>query len=131
MRQSWIDGGHARRKFDVGEQSFCIVFKENYLEENCTNIMSSKSTLIHGLEQDEDIAPSPKRIKLDASLQTESVLPPSHSLLGVPLPVAPTGQPLNFTEADVGISEYVAKDIIKVEAIIKQRYIQIFHFILY
>ena len=93
--------------------------------------MSSESTLIRGLEQDEDIAPSPKRIKLDASLQTESVLPLSHSLLGVPLPVAPTGQPLNFAEADVGISEYVAKDIIKVEAIIKQRYIQFFHFIFY
>ncbi|KAF8745972.1 hypothetical protein AX14_004266 [Amanita brunnescens Koide BX004] len=81
--------------------------------------MSSESTLIHGLEQDEDTAPSPKRIKLDVS---ESVLPPSHSLLGVPLPVAPPGQPLNFTEADVGISEYVANDIVKVEAIIKQRF---------
>lgn len=85
--------------------------------------MSSESTLIHGLEQDEDTAPSPKRIKLDVS---ESVLPPSHSLLGVPLPVAPPGQPLNFTEADVGISEYVANDIVKVEAIIKQRYVHFF-----
>ena len=93
--------------------------------------MSSGSTLIRGPEQDEDIGPSPKRIKLDASLQTESVLPLSHSLLGVPLPVAPTGQPLNFAEADVGISEYVAKDIFKVEAIIKQRYIQFFYFIFY
>ncbi|KAF8351365.1 pseudouridine synthase [Amanita rubescens] len=85
--------------------------------------MSSESTLIHALEHDDDItAPSPKRIKLDSSLQTESVLPPSHSLLGIPLPVAPSGQPINFTEADVGISEYVATDIPKVEAIIKQRF---------
>jgi tRNA pseudouridine13 synthase len=90
--------------------------------------MSSESTLIHALEHDDDItAPSPKRIKLDSSLQTESVLPPSHSLLGIPLPVAPSGQPINFTEADVGISEYVARGIPKVEAIIKQRYVRVFH----
>ncbi len=87
--------------------------------------MSSESTLIHALEHDDDIvAPSPKRVKLDLSLQTESVLPPSHSLLGIPLPAAPPGQPINFTEADVGFSEYVARDIPKVEAIIKQRYVR-------
>lgn len=89
--------------------------------------MSSEPTLIHALEHDDNIAPSPKRIKLDLSLQPESVLPPSHSLLGIPLPAAPPGQPINFTEANVGISEYVAKDAPKVEAIIKQRYEQILH----
>ncbi|KAK2466288.1 hypothetical protein APHAL10511_001930 [Amanita phalloides] len=65
------------------------------------------SSLVHHRESD-DIEPLPKRAKLEdlQPLQTESVLPPSHVLLGMPLPTAPPGQPLNFVEGDVGISEF-------------------------
>ncbi|KAF8621631.1 hypothetical protein AX15_007649 [Amanita polypyramis BW_CC] len=81
------------------------------------------SILVHDREPSDELEPIPKRLKLDShSPQIESVLPPSHVLLGVPLPVAPPGQSLNFTEGDVGISEYVGKSIPKIEAIIKQRF---------
>jgi len=53
----------------------------------------------------------------------EHILPPSHSLLGVPLPVAVQGRAINFRETDVGISEYVGKGVSKIEGIIKQRYV--------
>ncbi|KAJ8086756.1 multisubstrate pseudouridine synthase 7 [Marasmius tenuissimus] len=54
--------------------------------------------------------------------QPVHVLPPSHALLGTPLPVAEAGRPLNFMESDVGISEYVGKGVSKIEGIIKQRF---------
>ncbi|KAG7096834.1 hypothetical protein E1B28_004243 [Marasmius oreades] len=50
------------------------------------------------------------------------VLPPSHALLGTPLPKAESGRPLNFLETDVGISEYVGRSVSKIEGIIKQRF---------
>ncbi|KAF9268087.1 tRNA pseudouridine synthase D [Marasmius fiardii PR-910] len=50
------------------------------------------------------------------------VLPPSHALLGIPLPVAESGRPLNFLETNVGISEYVGRGVSKIEGIIKQRF---------
>ncbi|EEB93753.1 hypothetical protein MPER_07552 [Moniliophthora perniciosa FA553] len=59
---------------------------------------------------------------LDESLAHEHVLPPSHALLGVPLPVAEQGRPLNFLESDVGISEYVGKGVSRIDGIIKQRF---------
>ena len=90
------------------------------------------SILVHDRQPDDDLEPSPKRTKLESqSLQIESVLPPSHALLGVPLPVAPPGQPLVFMEGNVGISEYVGKSLPKIEAIIKQRYAYILHRLLY
>ena len=81
------------------------------------------SILVHEREQDDnDLEPAPKRVKPDDNpLRAESVLPPSHALLGIPLPTASPGQPINFTEADVGISEYVGEGLSKIEAIIKQR----------
>lgn len=54
---------------------------------------------------------------VDASGQ---ILPPSHALLGVPLPVAQDGH-INLLETDVGISEYIGRDVSKIEGIIKQR----------
>ncbi|KIL68071.1 hypothetical protein M378DRAFT_158583 [Amanita muscaria Koide BX008] len=81
------------------------------------------SILIHEREQtDDDLEPNSKRVKLDGQPEAESILPPSHALLGIPLPTAAPGQPINFTEGDVGIFEYVSKGTPKVEAIIKQRF---------
>ena len=60
-------------------------------------------------------------VELTLNTTAEHVLPPSHALLGIPLPVAKEGQPLNFLEANVGISEYIGRGDAKVEGIIKQR----------
>lgn len=87
------------------------------------------SLVIHEREQDEtDIERYAKRAKLDDNAENAvegasntSILPPSHALLGIPLPVAQEGRPLNFLEADVGISEYIGRGEAKIEGIIKQR----------
>ena len=52
----------------------------------------------------------------------ENLLPPSHSLLGLPPPACtPDGSMVCVMESDVGISEYVGHDVPKIEGIIKQR----------
>lgn len=93
--------------------------------------------VIHEREQDDaDVERYSKRSKLDVSDQdsmdvdnnaaiikpdTDHILPPSHALLGIPLPVAKEGAAMNFLESNVGISEYVGHGTSKVEGIIKQR----------
>jgi tRNA pseudouridine13 synthase len=88
------------------------------------------SVVIHEREQDDgDVERYAKRAKLDggdssidfARSTLPQVLPPSHSLLGLPFPVMKEGQPLNFREPDVGISEYIGRGDAKAEGIIKQR----------
>lgn len=98
------------------------------------------SHVVHEREQDDaDIERYSKRYKVDNNVQesvvdipstssstqtTEHILPPSHALLGIPLPDA---SPLNFLEADVGISEYIGREEAKIEGIIKQRFAVLFH----
>lgn len=72
-------------------------------------------------DQDEEPEPASKRAKIDAISDSEHILPPSHSLLGIPFPVATDGGAMNFVEANVGISEYIGQGISKIEGIIKQR----------
>lgn len=91
------------------------------------------SSTIHEREQDDnDIERYSKRVKLDDDGRSspenpsstsigDHILPPSHNLLGIPLPAAKEGQPLNFREPDVGISEYIGHGEAKIEGIIKQR----------
>ena len=99
----------------------------------------SSSSIVHEREQDEgDVERSAKRTRLDEpqgedipsgkSIETnslgsenQSVLPPSHALLGVPLPAIHEGTGVTFMEADVGISEYIGRGVPKIEGIIKQR----------
>lgn len=74
--------------------------------------------------------PPTKRQKLDdnQALTTSEVvkaplLPPSHALLGITRGGEPDRD--GFTqmlETDVGISEYVGRDIPPIQAVIKQRY---------
>jgi tRNA pseudouridine13 synthase len=89
-------------------------------------------SVIHEREQDDgDVERYTKRVKLlvgdevSPAVSTDSalpqVVPPSHALLGVPLPLLKDGQPLNFHEPDVGISEYIGRGDAKIEGIIKQR----------
>jgi tRNA pseudouridine13 synthase len=95
--------------------------------------------VVHEREQDDaDVERYSKRSKLDGSDQdsimdvddkaaiiepdTDHILPPSHALLGIPLPVVKEGGAMNFLESNVGISEYVGHGTSKVEGIIKQRY---------
>ncbi|KAF9534217.1 pseudouridine synthase [Crepidotus variabilis] len=90
------------------------------------------SVIIHEREQgEEDIERYSKRPKIEderneepaiPKVNEEHILPPSHSLLGIPLPVLKPGQALNFREPDVGISEYIGRGEAKVEGIIKQRF---------
>ena len=52
----------------------------------------------------------------------ENLLPPSHVLLGASKPaVAPDVTMYRIMEADVGISEYIARDVPEISGIIKQR----------
>jgi tRNA pseudouridine13 synthase len=48
-------------------------------------------------------------------------LPPSHALLGVPPQESFTEAFPSLSEGDVGISEYVDRNVPKIEGIIKQR----------
>ncbi|KAJ3774471.1 pseudouridine synthase [Lentinula raphanica] len=94
----------------------------------------SISSNVHERENDEeDVERGHKRPKIDVSETTVSddtseattekhILPPSHSLLGVPLPIIKDGRAITFLETDVGISEYVGRGVSKVEGIIKQRF---------
>ncbi|KAJ3789478.1 pseudouridine synthase [Lentinula aff. detonsa] len=101
-------------------------------------MLSSSSTVRERENDDDDLERNLKRPKIDASASeaeaennnntpepsTEKphVLPPSHSLLGVPLPTAQEGHAINFLETNVGISEYVGRGVSKIEGIIKQRF---------
>ncbi|KAF8897636.1 pseudouridine synthase [Infundibulicybe gibba] len=88
------------------------------------------SLVVHEREQDDgDIERYSKRSRIDEDENQAKdastdphILPPSHALLGIPLPVAQEGAAMNFMETDVGISEYIGKDVSKIEGIIKQRF---------
>lgn len=57
----------------------------------------------------------------------ESMLPPSHALLGAPAPVyTADGSMQRIMETDVGISEYIGHDVPRIEGIIKQRFEMLF-----
>ncbi|EPQ59476.1 tRNA pseudouridine synthase D [Gloeophyllum trabeum ATCC 11539] len=90
---------------------------------------------VHQRELD-DQGPLPKRTRVDSSELDapqpnpaaeqeqnpfdENLLPPSHALLGLPKKEYPDGV-LRIMENDVGISEYIARDVPKIDGIIKQR----------
>ena len=95
--------------------------------------MSTSNIIREREQEDEDLERYTKRPKLspetDANTTWETtenqhVLPPSHALLGIPLPTAREGGALNFLEANVGISEYIGRGGAKIEGIIKQRCVQ-------
>jgi tRNA pseudouridine13 synthase len=53
----------------------------------------------------------------------DNILPPSHYLLGTAPPLQDeSGAIIRLMESDVGISEYIAKNVPKINGIIKQRY---------
>ncbi|KAF8663481.1 hypothetical protein AX16_001049 [Volvariella volvacea WC 439] len=88
---------------------------------------SPKAVLVHELDSSEqDAERYAKRPKLenqpDAHPEHRHILPPSHALLGIPLPEIKDDTPTTFLETDVGISEYVSRGIAKIDAIIKQRF---------
>lgn len=99
---------------------------------------SSSAAAVREREDDnDDLERSSKRTKLEDAVtdnagedlatvekKHEHILPPSHALLGVPLPVATEQGAMNFLERDVGISEYVGHGLPKIEGIIKQRRIR-------
>jgi len=86
----------------------------------------SPETIQH---EEEDLERYGKRPRLDDSVQEVVIQPfngsghpPSHVLLGIPLPLATESGAINFLEKDVGISEYVGRESAKIQGIIKQRY---------
>ncbi|KXN86433.1 Multisubstrate pseudouridine synthase 7 [Leucoagaricus sp. SymC.cos] len=87
------------------------------------------SIVLHEREQDEeDLERYSKRKKLDEDEESiknkehDHNLPPSHALLGMPLPEATPAGAINFLETNVGISEYVGRESAKIQGIIKQRF---------
>lgn len=84
-------------------------------------------------QEEEDLERYSKRLRLDHGATTDGepsetqehnhILPPSHVLLGIPLPEATPAGAINFLETNVGISEYVGRESAKVQGIIKQRYV--------
>lgn len=100
------------------------------------------SSSVRAREQDgDDSERSPKRTKVDdadtivfaeadvvANSQDielpflqNNPLPPSHALLGVPQQDISKSPFFRLTESDVGISEYIGRDVSKIDGIIKQR----------
>jgi len=87
-------------------------------------------------EDDDELSRSPKRIKVDVpSAEAEEtvgsethctdancILPPSHILLGNQLSSSSSCTTRQLLESDVGITEYISRDIPPVLGIIKQRY---------
>ncbi|KAJ2920101.1 hypothetical protein MD484_g348, partial [Candolleomyces efflorescens] len=98
--------------------------------------MSAPIILRERDQDDGDAERYAKRLKTDSTHESElvaqeegqsqptwdHVLPPSHSLLGVPLPEVKPNSAINFLETDVGISEYIGRGEAKIEGIIKQRF---------
>jgi len=89
------------------------------------------SASIREREDDDSEARSPKRTKtteLDgnhivskSSQAEESILPPSHVLLGLSPPSTTSSGLRQLLECDVGISEYISRDLPPIRGIIKQR----------
>ncbi|KAH7929415.1 tRNA pseudouridine synthase D [Leucogyrophana mollusca] len=73
-----------------------------------------------GEQADSDVVPTLPRAK--ASVEDESVLPPSHVLLGIPSPTLSADGLRQVLESDVGISEYIGRDVPPISGIIKQRF---------
>jgi tRNA pseudouridine13 synthase len=72
-----------------------------------------------------DLSATLSTVPSDSATDTpkETILPPSHSLLGTAPPLQDeTGAIIRLMESDVGISEYIAKNVPKINGIIKQRY---------
>ncbi|KAI9574709.1 tRNA pseudouridine synthase D [Boletus coccyginus] len=89
------------------------------------------SASIREREDDDNGARSPKRTKTTefdgndinkSSQAEESILPPSHILLGLSSPSTASGGPRQLLECDVGISEYISRDLPPIRGIIKQRF---------
>lgn len=107
------------------------------------------SSVVREREDDEELARSPKRTKVDESaddgpivadtsplmsaalavtdskegssvVTAESVLPPSHALLGI-TPTFSSNGLRQVLQTDVGISEYISRDVPPISGIIKQR----------
>ncbi|KAJ3566416.1 hypothetical protein NP233_g7023 [Leucocoprinus birnbaumii] len=68
---------------------------------------------------DEDAS---KNLTVSEKDEHDHILPPSHALLGIPLPETTEAGAINFLETNVGISEYVGRESAKVQGIIKQRF---------
>lgn len=108
--------------------------------------LSTTNSIMESLDNSTEEPPS-KRLKVDDSTEEsksaldstaslpivssdsaieapkETILPPSHSLLGTAPPLQDdSGAIIRLTESDVGISEYIAKGVPKINGIIKQRY---------
>lgn len=96
------------------------------------------SASIREREDDDSEARSPKRTKTtefehivgessqaeqleESNEREQSILPPSHILLGLSSPQTTSGGLRQLLECDVGISEYIGRDFAPIRGIIKQR----------
>lgn len=77
----------------------------------------------HELDVDDSVSePFFKKRKIDEdSTLLENILPPSHTLLNIGAPCFNSDGVIQIREEDVGISEYLRRDIPIIKGIIKQR----------
>jgi tRNA pseudouridine13 synthase len=99
--------------------------------DSTTEARSSKRFKVGDTTEEQNIqgstadSPATLPVALTTSASTivkETILPPSHSLLGTSPPLQDeSGAIIRLMESDVGISEYIAKNVPKIAGIIKQR----------
>jgi len=95
--------------------------------DNSTEEPPSKKLKVDAATDESKSAPdlSATAVSSDSATEApkETILPPSHSLLGTAPPLHDgSGAIIRLMESDVGISEYIANNVSKINGIIKQRY---------
>ncbi len=130
---------NVRLDFPTGKSNQTLIDVSGKTSLSQSFILLMSSIVLREREQDEDdLERYGKRLKLDRDATTDvkppetqehdHILPPSHALLGIPLPEATPAGAVNFLETNVGISEYVGRESAKVQGIIKQRYVAVLYF---
>lgn len=93
-------------------------------EDDDNEARSSKRTKTTSSEfHDDHVASKSLQADLGSNEAQESILPPSHVLLGLSSPQTTSGGLRQLLECDVGISEYITRNLPPIRGIIKQRWV--------
>lgn len=92
-------------------------------EDDNSESRSPKRTKITEVDNDDDDAGESSQAVHESNHEevAESILPPSHVLLGLSSPETTSYGLRQLLECDVGISEYISRDLPPISGIIKQR----------
>ena len=89
-------------------------------EDDDSDSRSAKRTKTTESDDDRDAGKSSRAVH-ESDGPAERILPPSHVLLGPSSPQTTSDGLRQLLECDVGISEYITRDISPISGIIKQR----------